>query len=162
MQVPNPKILTIQEARAARDRLVAEGKKLAFTNGCFDILHSGHVAYLTFARNQGDALLVAVNTDASVRLNKGEDRPINSEEDRAYVIASLRAVDFVVLFDDQEPKDIIAEILPQILIKGKDWAHYVSGREVVEANGGVVVLADMVEGRSTTNTIEKILKVYGK
>ena len=162
MQVPNPKIITIQEARAARDQLVAEGKKLAFTNGCFDILHSGHVAYLTFARNQGDALLVAVNTDASVRLNKGEDRPINSEEDRAYVIASLRAVDYVVLFDDQEPKDIIAQILPQILVKGKAWAPYVSGREVVEANGGVVVLADMVAGRSTTNTIDKILKVYGK
>jgi rfaE bifunctional protein nucleotidyltransferase chain/domain len=162
MQVPNPKILTIQEARAARDQLVAEGKTLAFTNGCFDILHRGHVAYLTFARNQGDALLVAVNTDASVRLNKGEDRPINSEEDRAYVVASLRAVDYVVLFDAQEPKDIIAQILPQVLIKGKDWAHYVSGREVVEANGGVVVLADMVEGRSTTNTIEKILTVYGK
>ena len=143
-------------------RLVADGKKLAFTNGCFDILHRGHVAYLTFARNQGDALLVAVNTDASVRLNKGEDRPINSQEDRALVIASLRAVDFVVLFDAPEPKDIIAEILPQILVKGKDWAHYVSGREVVEANGGKVVLADMVEGRSTTNTIEKILKVYGK
>jgi len=162
MQVPNPKILTVQEARAERDKLVADGKRLAFTNGCFDILHRGHVAYLTFARNQGDALLVAVNTDASVRLNKGEDRPINSEEDRAYLIASLRAVDYVVLFDDQEPKDIIAQILPQILIKGRDWAHYVSGREVVETNGGEVVLADMVEGRSTTNTIEKILTVYGK
>lgn len=162
MQVPNPKILTIREARVARDQLVTEGKKLAFTNGCFDILHSGHVAYLTFARNQGDALLVAVNTDASVRLNKGEGRPINYAEDRAYVIASLRVVDFVVLFDDQEPKEVIAQILPQILIKGKDWAHYVSGREIVEANGGEVVLADMVEGRSTTNTIEKILKVYGK
>ena len=162
MQVPNPKILTVQEARAERDKLVADGKRLAFTNGCFDILHRGHVAYLTFARNQGDALLVAVNTDASVRLNKGEDRPINSEEDRAYLIASLRAVDYVVLFDDQEPKDIIAQILPQILINGRDWAHYVSGREVVETNGGEVVLADMVEGRSTTNTIEKILTVYGK
>jgi bifunctional ADP-heptose synthase (sugar kinase/adenylyltransferase) len=78
------------------------------------------------------------------------------------VVASLRAVDFVVLFDDQEPKEIIAEILPQILVKGKDWAHYVSGREVVEENGGQVVLADMVEGRSTTSAIEKILKVYGK
>jgi bifunctional ADP-heptose synthase (sugar kinase/adenylyltransferase) len=78
------------------------------------------------------------------------------------VVASLRAVDFVVLFDDQEPKEIIAEILPQILVKGKDWAHYVSGREVVEENGGQVVLADMVEGRSTTSAIEKILKAYGK
>lgn len=162
MQIEDPKILTVKEMRAERDRLVAEGKKLVFTNGCFDILHRGHVTYLTFARNQGDALVVAVNTDASVKQNKGDDRPINSEEDRAYVLASLRAVDYVVFFGDKEPKGIVAEILPQVLVKGKDWAHYVSGREVVEANGGKVVLADMVEGRSTTNVIEKIARVYGK
>ena len=120
------------------------------------------MTYLTYARNQGDALVVAVNTDASVKVNKGDDRPINNEEDRAYVLASLRAVDYVVFFGDPEPKGIIAEILPQVLVKGKDWAHYVSGREVVEALGGKVVLADMVEGRSTTNVIEKIVKVYGK
>ena len=162
MQIGNPKILSVEEMRAERDRLVAQGKKLVFTNGCFDILHRGHVTYLTFARNQGDALVVAVNTDASVKVNKGDDRPINSEEDRAYVLASLRAVDYVVYFGDPEPKGIIAQILPQVLVKGKDWAHYVSGREVVEANGGKVVLADMVEGRSTTNVIEKIARVYGK
>jgi D-beta-D-heptose 7-phosphate kinase/D-beta-D-heptose 1-phosphate adenosyltransferase len=162
MQIADPKILSVQEMRAERDRLVAQGKKLVFTNGCFDILHRGHVTYLTFARNQGDALVVAVNTDASVKVNKGDDRPINDEEDRAYVLASLRAVDYVVYFGDPEPKGIIAEILPQVLVKGKDWAHYVSGREVVEANGGKVVLAEMVEGRSTTNVIEKIARVYGK
>ena len=162
MQIGNPKILTIQEMRAERDRLVAQGKKLVFTNGCFDILHRGHVSYLTFARNQGDALVVAVNTDVSVKVNKGDERPINTEEDRAFVLASLRAVDYVVMFGDPEPKGIIAEILPQVLVKGKDWAHYVSGREVVEANGGKVVLAEMVEGRSTTNVIEKIVRVYGK
>ena len=162
MQIENPKILSIKEMRAERDRLVSQGKRLVFTNGCFDILHRGHVTYLTFARNQGDALVVAVNTDASVKVNKGDDRPINNEEDRAYVLASLRAVDYVVYFGDLEPKGIIAEILPQVLVKGKDWAHYVSGREVVEANGGKVVLADMVEGRSTTNVIEKIVRVYGK
>ena len=162
MQIDNPKILTVEEVRAERDKLVAQGKKLVFTNGCFDILHRGHVAYLTFARNQGDALVVAVNTDASVKKNKGDERPINNEEDRAFVLASLRAVDFVVLFGDKEPKEIIAQILPQVLVKGKDWAHYVSGREVVEANGGKVVLADMVEGRSTTNVIDKIVQVYGK
>jgi rfaE bifunctional protein nucleotidyltransferase chain/domain len=162
MQIGNPKILTVEQVRAERDKLVAQGKKLVFTNGCFDILHRGHVAYLTFARNQGDALVVAVNTDASVKLNKGDERPINHEEDRAFVLASLRAVDFVVLFGDKEPKDIVAKILPQVLVKGRDWAHYVSGREVVEANGGEVVLADLVEGRSTTNVIEKIVRVYGK
>jgi D-beta-D-heptose 7-phosphate kinase/D-beta-D-heptose 1-phosphate adenosyltransferase len=155
-----PRILSVAEMRAERDRLVAEGKKLVFTNGCFDILHAGHVTYLAFARRQGDALVVAVNTDSSVKRNKGDGRPINNEGDRAYVLGSLRVVDYVVLFDAKEPKDVIAEILPQVLVKGKDWAHYVSGREVVEAAGGRVVLADMVEGRSTTNTIEKVLHVY--
>jgi D-glycero-beta-D-manno-heptose 1-phosphate adenylyltransferase len=162
MQVDNPKILSVEEMRAERDRLAAEGKTLVFTNGCFDILHRGHVTYLAFARNQGDALVVGLNTDASVRANKGDDRPINSEGDRAFVLGSLRAVDYVVLFGDDEPKEIIARILPQVLVKGKDWAHYVSGRDVVEANGGRVVLADMVEGRSTTSTIERIVHVYGR
>jgi D-glycero-beta-D-manno-heptose 1-phosphate adenylyltransferase len=162
MQIDHPKVITVEEMRAERDELVAQGKKLVFTNGCFDILHRGHVTYLAFARNQGDALVVGLNTDASVRANKGDDRPINSEQDRAFVLGSLRAVDFVVLFGDKEPKDIIAKILPQVLVKGSDWAHYVSGREVVEANGGTVVLADMVEGRSTTNTIQRILQVHAK
>ncbi|MHB1675255.1 MAG: adenylyltransferase/cytidyltransferase family protein [Acidobacteriaceae bacterium] len=162
MQIDNPKVMTVEEMRAERDKLVAQGKKLVFTNGCFDILHRGHVTYLTFARNQGDALAVGLNTDASVRANKGDDRPINSEQDRAFVLGSLRAVDFVVLFGDKEPRDIIAKILPQVLVKGSDWAHYVSGREVVEANGGIVVLADLVEGRSTTNTIQRILQVHAK
>jgi D-beta-D-heptose 7-phosphate kinase/D-beta-D-heptose 1-phosphate adenosyltransferase len=162
MKIDNPKILSVEEMRGERERLAAEGKTLVFTNGCFDILHRGHVTYLAFARNQGDALVVGLNTDASVRVNKGDDRPINSEEDRAFVLGSLRAVDYVVLFGDDEPKEIIARILPQVLVKGKDWAHYVSGREVVEANGGRVVLADMVEGRSTTNTIQRIVQVYGQ
>jgi D-glycero-beta-D-manno-heptose 1-phosphate adenylyltransferase len=160
MKVEGPKILTVAAMRAERDRLVAEGKELVFTNGCFDILHRGHVSYLTFARNQGDALVVAVNTDASVKSNKGDDRPINGAEDRAYILGSLRAVDYIVYFDDKEPKDVVAQILPQVLVKGSDWAHYVSGRDVVESNGGRVVLADMVEGRSTTGTIERILKIY--
>jgi len=160
MKVEEPKVLTAAEMRAERDRLVGEGKELVFTNGCFDILHRGHVTYLTFARNQGDALVVALNTDTSVKTNKGDNRPINGEEDRAYVLGSLRAVDYIVYFADKEPKDLIAQILPQVLVKGSDWAHYVSGREAVEANGGRVVLADMVEGRSTTGTIERILEVY--
>lgn len=150
------------QARAFRDRLQAEGKRLAFTNGCFDILHRGHVTYLLFSRDQADALCVGLNSDSSVKRNKGKDRPINSEDDRAFVIASLAAVDCVVVFDEDEPRELISNILPQVLIKGRDWAHYVSGRDVVEANGGKVVLADMVEGKSTTGTIEKVLKVYGK
>jgi len=111
---------------------------------------------LDFARSQGDALIVGLNSDASVRRAKGPTRPVNPEQDRAYVLGSLRAVDFVVIFDEDEPRDLIAQILPDVLVKGKDWAHYVSGRDIVEANGGRVVLAEMVEGRSTTATIEKM------
>ena len=161
MQIEQPKLLSVDEVRAERDKLVAAGRRLVFTNGCFDILHRGHVTYLSFARNQGDALVVGLNTDASVRANKGANRPIHSELDRAFVLGSLRAVDFVVLFGEKEPKDIIARILPQVLVKGSDWAHYVSGRDIVEANGGKVVLAELVEGKSTTNTIERILQAYG-
>lgn len=151
-----PRILDAAEMRAERDRLHAEGKTLVFTNGCFDILHRGHADYLAFARSQGDALVVGLNSDASVRRAKGPSRPVNPEQDRAYVLGSLRAVDFVVIFDEDEPRDLIAQILPDVLVKGKDWAHYVSGRDVVEAHGGRVVLAEMVEGRSTTATIERM------
>lgn len=161
MTLAPPGIISARQCRIERDRLVADGRSLVFTNGCFDILHRGHVAYLTFARNQGDALVVGLNSDASVRRNKGENRPINTEEDRAYVLGSLRAVDYVVIFDEDEPKDLIGCILPQVLVKGRDWAHYVSGRDIVEAYGGRVVLADMVEGKSTTGTIEKVLQTYG-
>ncbi len=156
-----PKLVGAAAARLERDRIVAAGGRLVFTNGCFDILHRGHVDYLQFARNQGDALVVGLNTDASVRRNKGDARPINPELDRAYVLGALRAVDFVVLFDEPEPRDLIAAILPQVLVKGRDWAHYVSGRDVVEAHGGTVVLADIVAGRSTTGTIERVLRAYG-
>ena len=161
MKSHSEKILTPSQARAFRDQLLAEGKTLAFTNGCFDILHRGHVTYIQYARQQGDALCVGLNSDASVKRNKGESRPINNEEDRAYVIASLEAVDCIVLFDEDEPRELIEKIIPQVLIKGSDWAHYVSGREIVEKHGGKVVLADMVDGKSTTGTIEKILQVYG-
>ena len=151
-----PRILTPSEMRAQRDRLHAEGRTLVFTNGCFDILHRGHADYLAFARSQGDALVVGLNSDASVRRAKGPTRPVNPEQDRAYVLGSLRAVDFVVIFEEDEPRDLISQILPDVLVKGKDWAHYVSGRDIVEANGGRVVLAEMVEGRSTTATIERM------
>lgn len=154
-----PLLLTVEQVRAERDRLDALGKQLVFTNGCFDILHRGHVTYLQFARDQGDALVVALNSDDSVRRAKGASRPVNGEEDRAAVIGALRAVDYVLVFADDEPRGIIEQILPHVLVKGKDWAHYVSGREAVEAAGGRVVLADMVEGRSTTATIAKMREV---
>jgi D-glycero-beta-D-manno-heptose 1-phosphate adenylyltransferase len=157
----NGQVLGVAEMRDERARLAADGKRLVFTNGCFDILHRGHVNYLAFARAQGDALIVGVNTDSSVRRNKGANRPINNEADRAAVLTSLRSVDYVVLFDDDEPRPLIDVLRPDVLVKGKDWAHYVSGRDIVEQSGGLVVLADMVEGLSTTGTIERILEVYG-
>ncbi|MBR0056879.1 MAG: D-glycero-beta-D-manno-heptose 1-phosphate adenylyltransferase, partial [Kiritimatiellae bacterium] len=155
--IPQGRPLSIPEMAAERARLKAAGKKLVFTNGCFDILHVGHATYLAWARAQGDALVVAVNTDASVRRNKGPLRPIVCQEDRAALLLALKCVDYVVFFDDDTPERIIGELLPDVLVKGKDWAHYVSGRDVVEANGGRVVLADLVEGLSTTNVIQRIL-----
>ena len=157
----NDKILTKTAMVAEREHLQAEGKTVVFTNGCFDILHSGHVTYLGFSRRQGDVLVLGMNSDASVRRNKGDDRPINDEQERAQVLAALECIDYVVLFDEDEPVMLVEALLPDVLVKGEDWAHYVSGREVVEAAGGKVVLAKMVEGRSTTGTIERILKVYG-
>jgi rfaE bifunctional protein nucleotidyltransferase chain/domain len=155
------KILTRDEMIAERRKLKAAGKKVVFTNGCFDILHCGHVTYLNFARQQGDVLVLGMNSDASVKRNKGDGRPVNCELDRAEVLAALECIDYVVLFDEDEPAALIGALLPDVLVKGEDWAHYVSGREAVEAAGGKVVLAKMVAGRSTTGTIEKILKVYG-
>jgi rfaE bifunctional protein nucleotidyltransferase chain/domain len=154
------KILTREAMMAERARLKAAGHTLVFTNGAFDVLHAGHVTYLQFAREQGDALVVGLNSDASVRRYKGDLRPVNPEADRALVLAALESIDYVVIFDEDEPRELIAALLPDVLVKGADWAHYVSGREEVEAAGGKVVLAGMVAGRSTTNTIQRILEAY--
>ena len=155
MRTPQSKILTLAAMLEERKRLGEAGQELVFTNGCFDILHQGHVSYLTFSRQQGDRLVVGLNSDASVRRAKGPDRPVNDQNARALVLAALEMVDYVVVFDEDEPADIIAKILPDVLVKGKDWAHYVSGREVVEANGGKVVLAEMVPDVSTTEILER-------
>lgn len=159
---PESKIFGLDRFIAVRKRLRAGKQKLVFTNGCFDIIHPGHVDYLAFARKQGDALVVGLNSDASVRRNKGKHRPINSQADRAIVLASLECVDYVVIFSENEPKNIISKIIPDVLVKGADWAHYVSGREIVEKHGGKVVLAKIVKGKSTTKTIERIKKAEGK
>lgn len=153
---PGPRILDRAAMKAERERLRATGRRLVFTNGCFDIMHAGHVEYLAFARAQGDALLVGLNSDASVRRNKGPTRPLVPEQDRARVLAALKSVDYVVIFDEDEPASLIADIIPDVLVKGEDWAHYVSGRDIVERNGGKVVLARLLQGRSTTNIVERI------
>jgi rfaE bifunctional protein nucleotidyltransferase chain/domain len=121
----------------------------------------GHLRYLAHARSLGDALVVGLNSDASVRRYKGEKRPIVPERERAEMLLGLKCVDYVVLFDEDEPRDLIAAVLPDVLVKGADWAHFVSGRDVVEAEGGRVVLAEFVPGRSTTDMIERILSAYG-
>lgn len=152
---PGERILTEGEllARFGRPRT----ERLVFTNGVFDILHRGHVEYLAAARALGDALVVGLNTDASVRRLKGPSRPINREEDRAVVVAALTAVSAVVFFDDDTPRSLIARLLPDILVKGADYrADQVVGREEVEAAGGRLVLLPFVEGRSTTETIRRM------
>jgi D-beta-D-heptose 7-phosphate kinase/D-beta-D-heptose 1-phosphate adenosyltransferase len=151
------KIVSIEAMIAERERLRGEGKRLVFTNGCFDLLHPGHVSYLKQARSLGDALVVALNSDRSVRELKGEGRPILNQQERAEVIAALEAVDYVTIFDEETPSVLIAAVLPDVLVKGGDWAlAEIIGREEVEAAGGRVLSLPYIEGSSTTDIIERI------
>jgi rfaE bifunctional protein nucleotidyltransferase chain/domain len=135
----------------------AEGKKVVFTNGCFDILHRGHVAYLNEAKKLGDLLIVGLNSDASVKRLKGETRPINKEDDRKFVMENLKAVDFVEIFEDDTPLSLIKTVMPSILVKGGDWKpeQIVGSKEVMDA-GGQVFSLNFVDGYSTTNVINQI------
>jgi rfaE bifunctional protein nucleotidyltransferase chain/domain len=140
---------------AAREK--REGRRVVFTNGCFDLLHPGHVRCLADAQRLGDLLIVAVNSDQSVRGNKGEERPLVPQQDRAEVIAALASVDYVTIFDEPTPRGLIARVLPSILVKGADWAlDQVAGREEVEAAGGQVISIPLAQGYSTTRLVEKI------
>lgn len=151
------KILTHEELMNERARLRQAGKKLVFTNGVFDILHVGHVRYLSQARRLGDALVVAVNSDASVRELKGDARPLVNQNERAEVLAALSSVDYVTIFDDLSPRSLIAGLLPDILVKGGDYAlDQIHGREEVEAAGGRVISLPFVDGASTTEIIERV------
>ena len=133
------------------------GEKIVFTNGCFDVLHRGHVEYLQFCRQHGDVVVVGLNSDSSVKQIKGPERPINNQEDRAAVLAALGAVDYIVVFDEPTPLDTIRRVAPDVLVKGEDWADKgVVGREFVEGRGGKVILAPLVAGRSSTATIERM------
>ena len=135
------------------------GQKVVFTNGCFDILHAGHVTYLEAAKAQGDVLVLGLNTDESVRRLKGPERPINSELDRAKVVGALKAVDYVVLFGEQTAETVIAEVKPDVYVKGGDYTlDTLPEAKIVQSYGGRVAFIDMVEGRSTTNIINKIKK----
>jgi rfaE bifunctional protein nucleotidyltransferase chain/domain len=157
------KIKTLDEVVQLRAQFRKLGKKLVFTNGCFDILHIGHVRYLNAARALGDALVVGINSDRSVREIKGESRPVVTESERAEVLAGLASVDYVCIFDDPTPKQIIDAIVPDVLVKGADWGiSEIVGRDTVESAGGVVRNVPLVEGASTTDIIRKVIERFGK
>jgi len=147
---------------AERARLRDEGARLVFTNGVFDLLHVGHVRYLAQARALGDALVVAINSDRTVRELKGPDRPTFNEAERAEILAALRCVDYVTIFDDISPRSLIAKLLPDVLVKGGDYdLDQIHGREEVEAAGGKVISLPFVKGASTTSLIERIRVIRG-
>jgi D-beta-D-heptose 7-phosphate kinase/D-beta-D-heptose 1-phosphate adenosyltransferase len=157
------KILTRDELLIERQSLRDAGKKLVFTNGVFDILHVGHVRYLQQARELGDTLVVAVNSDASVRQLKGDTRPLMNENDRAEILAALESVDYVTIFDDISPRSLIAQLLPDVLVKGGDYTlDQIHGREEVEAAGGRVTTIPFVNGASTTEILKRLRIIPGE
>ncbi|MEI7747746.1 MAG: D-glycero-beta-D-manno-heptose 1-phosphate adenylyltransferase [Chlorobiaceae bacterium] len=150
---------TLEKVRAWQ----TSGKKVVFSNGCFDILHAGHVEYLTAARKLGDVLIIGLNSDASVRRLKGKNRPVCCETDRAAVLSALQVVDAVTLFDEDTPEELIGTLLPDILVKGADWAvESIAGARAVLEHGGAVLTIPLLEGRSTTGIIEKIIQLYSQ
>jgi rfaE bifunctional protein nucleotidyltransferase chain/domain len=150
-------VLTPDEAETLVRELRRARKSIVFTNGVYDLLHPGHVRYLNAARGYGDALIVGVNSDRSVQANKGPDRPVNPEGERAEVVAALASVDAAVVFDEDTPHEIISRLQPDVLVKGADWAaDRIVGRDVVEARGGRVVRAQIEEGYSTSTLIERV------
>lgn len=153
----------------SREKLVRQvaslkqaGRRMVFTNGCYDLLHPGHITLLERAHAMGDALVVGVNSDRSVRELKGPSRPLVPEDERAEVLAALACVDFVGIFDEPTPRELVAALLPDVLVKGADWGVYIVGREEVEANGGVVVSAGLEPGWSTSNLVRAIQERFGK
>ena len=154
---------SLTELKAIRLKLKAEGKKIVFTNGVFDLIHAGHVDYLSKAKKLGDVLIVGLNSDDSVRRIKGNKRPILKQEERAFVLTNLKPVDYVVFFDEDTPEKLISEIIPDILVKGADWAvEKIVGREVVEKNGGKVMNIEFVNDQSTSKIIDLIVQRYSK
>lgn len=156
-------VKTIDELVEIRKELRKQNKKVVFTNGVFDILHAGHVDYITKTKEKGDVLIVAVNSDASVRRIKGPTRPIVPQHERAFIISSLKPVDYVVIFEEDTPYETIKKIIPDVLIKGADWAvNDIVGKDVVEANGGKVETIEFVNNQSTTNIIKTVLERFNK
>jgi D-beta-D-heptose 7-phosphate kinase/D-beta-D-heptose 1-phosphate adenosyltransferase len=153
-------IASLQAVAGEVRNLQSAGKKIVFTNGCFDILHSGHIDLLYRARALGDALVVAINSDASVARMKGPNRPIIPQEERGELLAGLEMVDYVCVFDEATPLEAILQIRPDVLVKGADWTANIVGQPEVEGWGGKVVALSLVEGRSTTGIVERVLDRY--
>jgi rfaE bifunctional protein nucleotidyltransferase chain/domain len=157
----NKYVKSINELIEIRDKLKKENKKVVFTNGCFDILHAGHVDYITKAKEKGDILIVAVNSDASMKRIKGTSRPIVPQNERAFIISSLKPVDYVVIFEEDTPYEVITKLVPDILVKGEDWSiENIVGKDIVEANGGKVETIKFVNNQSTTNIIKTVLERF--
>jgi len=157
------KIRTKDELRDILRGLKGRGKKIVFTNGCFDILHIGHIRCLEEAKNRGDILIVALNSDRSIRSIKGPSRPFTPEAERAEVLSALACVDYVVIFDEPDPLELISSLKPNILLKGGDWTPETTiGREVVEGTGGKVVIIPQIQGVSTSAIVDRIVKKGGK
>lgn len=155
------KIYQREELKQELERLRGEGRKIVFTNGCFDILHVGHVRYLQAAKDMGDVLVLALNSDASVKSLKGDKRPLITESERAVVVAALTSVDYVIIFSETTPLSLIEDLRPDVLVKGGDWAEEeVVGGEAVARWGGKVAIIPYIVGASTTNIVGKISKVY--
>ncbi len=150
-------IYTRDELVEARNRWRRQGRKVVFTNGCYDILHPGHIRLLESAKSLGDLLILALNTDSSVQRLKGPLRPMVGQAERAELAAAIEAVDAVTFFDEDTPRELIAAVLPDVLVKGADWSHFIAGREEVEAAGGVVTPLPLEPGYSTTGIVEEIL-----
>jgi rfaE bifunctional protein nucleotidyltransferase chain/domain len=156
-------LISLKKLKEIRKELKQKNKKVVFTNGCFDVLHAGHVDYLAKAKECGDILIVGLNSDSSVKEIKGEKRPIVTELERAFILNNLKSVDFVVLFNEPTPKELISEIIPDVLIKGADWSiENIVGRDIVEENGGSVQTIEFITQQSTTNIIEKVLAIYNE
>ncbi len=159
--ITSEKVLEIGDLLPLLENHRRRGEQVVFTNGCFDVIHLGHVKFLQFARSQGDLLVVGLNSDRSVRALKGEGRPIFTQQERATVLAALEVVDYVIIFAEETPAALIKRVQPDILVKGEDWREKgVVGRETVEGRGGRVILAPLVEGQSTTSAIERIRKMH--
>ena len=157
------KILKLSDLVKVLESLREAGKRIVFTNGCFDILHAGHVRYLTAARSKGDALILGLNSDVSVKSIKPENRPIVSQDQRAEVLAGLACVDYITIFDEPDPLALIQTIKPDVLIKGADWKETeIIGSDVVKLYGGKVIRIEVVPGISTSRIIQRILKLYGR